>query len=48
MGSAIMANRKGIHISGHYVVSINVMPFQGCTLNSNKLKVGQNHILYCL
>ena len=22
-----MANRKGIHISGHYVVSKNAMPF---------------------
>ena len=33
-----MATRKGIHISGHYVVSINAMPFRLCTLNSKKLK----------
>ena len=37
MGSA-MASRKGINISGHYVVSIKAMPFQRCTLNSKKLK----------
>ena len=33
-----MASRKGIHISGHYVISINAMPFHMCTLNSKKLK----------
>ena len=33
-----MATRKGINISGHYVVSINAMPFHRCTLNSKKLK----------
>ena len=33
-----MATRKGIHISGHYVVSINAMPFHIRTLNSEKLK----------
>ena len=26
-----MATRKGINISGHYVVSINAMPFLKCT-----------------
>ena len=33
----------------HYAVSINVMPFHICTLNSKKLKgkVGQNRILHC-
>ena len=29
-----MATRKGIHISGYYIVSINAMPFYICTLNS--------------
>ena len=33
-----MTSRKGINIVGHYVVSINVMPFNICTLNSKKLK----------
>ena len=33
-----MASRKGIPISGHYVVSINAMPFHIWTLNSKKLK----------
>ena len=33
-----MASRKGIHISGHYVVSINAMPFHIHTLNSKILK----------
>ena len=33
-----MATRKGIHISGHYVASINAMPFHICTLNYKKLK----------
>ena len=33
-----MAIRKDIHISEHYVVSINAMPFYICTLNSKKLK----------
>ena len=33
-----MASRKGIHFSGHYVVSINAMPFHICTSNSKKLK----------
>ena len=37
-----MASRKGIHISGHYVISINAtvpgMPFHIRTLNSKKMK----------
>ena len=34
-----MANRMGIHISGHYVVSTkNAMTFHICTLISEKLK----------
>ena len=33
-----MASRKDIDISGHYVVSINAMPFYICTFNSKKLK----------
>ena len=33
-----MASRTGINISGHYGVSINVVPFYICTLNSKKLK----------
>ena len=34
-----MSNRKGITISGHYVVWLNAMPFHLlCTLNSKKLK----------
>ena len=33
-----MASRKGINISGYYVVSINAMPFHICALNSKKLK----------
>ena len=33
-----MASRKGIHISGHYVVSINAMPFHICTLIFSKMK----------
>ena len=33
-----MATRKGIHISGLYVVSINAMPFYVCTLNSKILE----------
>ena len=33
-----MATRKGIQISGLYVVSINAMPFHICALNSKKLK----------
>ena len=30
--------RKGIHISGHYVESINAMPYLKCTLNFKKLE----------
>ena len=33
-----MATRKGIHISGHYFVPIDVMPFHMCTLNSKKME----------
>ena len=33
-----MASRKDMEISGHYVVSINAMPFYICTLNYKKLK----------
>ena len=33
-----MASRMGINISGHYVASINAMPFHACTLKSKKLK----------
>ena len=33
-----MASRKGIHISGHYVVSMNDMPFHSCSLNLKILK----------
>ena len=33
-----MASRNGIDISGHYVVSINAMPFYLCTLKSKELK----------
>ena len=33
-----MASRTGINISGHYVVSINAMPFHICTLDSKNLK----------
>ena len=33
-----MASRKGVHISGHYMVSINAMPFHTCTLNSKKME----------
>ena len=33
-----MASRKGINISGRYVVLINAMPLHICTLNSIKLK----------
>ena len=42
-----MATRKGINISGHYIVSINDMPFHVCTLYSKNGKVGQTCILYC-
>ena len=42
MRSAIMGTRKGIHIFGYYVVSINATPFHIilvlCALNSEKLK----------
>ena len=37
----MMANRKGIHISGHYIVSINDTRYAFsciCTLNYKKLK----------
>ena len=33
-----MTTRKGINISGHYVVSINARPFHICSLNSEKFK----------
>ena len=34
-----MTSRTGIKISGHYVVSINTMPFHIiCTFNFQKLK----------
>ena len=35
-----MVSRKGINISGHYVVSINAVPsiYQVCTLSSKHLK----------
>ena len=33
-----MATRKSINNSGHYVVSINSMPFHICNLNSKKTK----------
>ena len=33
-----MATRNDINISGHYVVSINALPFHICTLISKKLK----------
>ena len=33
-----MASRTGIHISGHYVVSIIATSFYICTVNSRKLK----------
>ena len=33
-----MATKKGIRLSRHYVVSINVMPFYICTWNSKILK----------
>ena len=43
-----MASRKGINISGHYIVSINSMPFHVlCTLDSNKSK-GRTKSYYIL
>ena len=33
-----MTNRKGIQISGHYVVPINDVHFHIFTLNSKKMK----------
>ena len=33
-----MASKKGIQISGHYVVSTKVLPFHVYTLSSKKLK----------
>ena len=33
-----MATRNSINISGHYVASINVMPFHICTLTSQNVK----------
>ena len=33
-----LATRKGINISGHYVVSINSIIFHVYTLNSKKMK----------
>ena len=33
-----MVTKKGINISGHYVVSMNAMPFHICTLISKKMK----------
>ena len=44
-----MATRKGINISGTYVVHQTFYAFfiyQVCTLYSEKLKVGHNRILY--
>ena len=43
-----MATRNGIHISGHYVVSINaicIFVYVLCILKH--FKVGQNRTLYC-
>ena len=34
-----MATRKSIRLSGHYVVSINALPFHVRILNSKKLEV---------
>ena len=43
-----MATRKGIHISGHYVVSINVIClFTNVLCILKHWKVGQNRISYC-
>ena len=33
-----MASRTGIHIFGHYRLSINTIPFHICSLNSKKRK----------
>ena len=33
-----MASKKGINISGHYVVPINAMSYHIYTLNSKKMK----------
>ena len=33
-----MASRTDINISGHYIVSMNTMPFHTCTLSYKKLK----------
>ena len=41
-----MASRKGIHISGHYVVSINSIPFYICTLDSKNLEGRIESYLY--
>ena len=41
-----MATIKSVNISGHYVVSINAVPFHTCILNSKNVEVGQNRILY--
>ena len=42
-----MVTRKSIDISGHYVVSINAMPFYICTLNTEKMKGWTESYLYC-
>ena len=33
---SVVASRKGINISGHYVVSMIAIPFPKCTLNFRK------------
>ena len=41
-----MASRKGINISEHYVVSINLMPFHMCTLNFLKIERSDRIVFY--
>ena len=46
-----MTTRKGLNISGHYVVSINAMPFIYiiCTLNNKKMEgPTQSYFIYFL
>ena len=46
MRSAIAA-RKGINISGHYVVSLNAMPFYIlCKLNNKKIERSDRTVFY--
>ena len=43
-----MASKKGKHISGDYVVSINDMVFHTCTLNSKKLEGRTKSYFICV